>query len=94
MLSEGMVSTVFPRLIHRLLWINFLFQDINGILKGRVLLHIGCDLVDPMDDGGMIPSAHGSADLLKGAGCHAAAQIHGDLAWIGDLLVAFLGEQV
>ena len=87
-----------PQLIHSrfpiLLWINFLFQDIYGILKGLVLLHIRSDLVDTVDNGGMIPSSHGLSDLLEGAGSHVAAQVHGNLAGISDLLVALLGQEV
>ena len=50
-------STVCPQPFHRLLWIDLLFQDLNGIFKIFVLIHIRSDLFRTVDNGSMVTSS-------------------------------------
>ena len=51
------LSTVCPQSFHRLLWIDLLFQDLNGIFKIFVLIHIRSDLFRTVDNGSMVTSS-------------------------------------
>ena len=51
------LSTVCPQPFHRLLWIDLLFQDRNGIFKIFVLIHIRSDLFRTVDNGSMVTSS-------------------------------------
>lgn len=51
------LSTVCPQPFHRLLWIDLLFQDLNGIFKIFVLIHIRSDLFRTVDNGSMVTSS-------------------------------------
>ena len=85
------LSTVRPHGINRLLWINFLFQDLNGISQGLILFEVRGDLVRPMDDGGMVPAAQITSDGLERGGKHVPAKVHGNLSGVDDFLGPLLG---
>ena len=54
---KDQLSTARPHRFHFLLWIDLLFQDLNGIFKIFVLIHIRSDLFRTVDNGSMVTSS-------------------------------------
>ena len=65
-----------------ILWMNFLFQNIDCIGKIRIFFHIFFYFVDAVHDRRVIFDADGIGDRLLVAAQYGAAEIHDDLTGI------------
>ena len=68
---------------------DLLLENLDGALKGVVAFQLFFDLVDPVDNGGMILVAKLFANILERIVGHMAAKVHGDLPRVSDIPAAF-----
>ena len=71
-------------------------DEFDEVVQLRVVpvLELALDLVDGVDDGGVVTAAEARADLRQRGLGEIARQVHGDLARVGDLLRAAVAAQV
>ena len=77
-----------------LLRTDFFLQNVNRILKGRILFQICADRFDSMKNRGMITAAQCLTDILQTGFCHSTAQIHHDLARINNFFASFCRHDI
>src|SRR5439155_4723500 len=67
---------------------------VDRLLELGVLLEEGLDLLDRVEDGGVVLAAEAAADVRVGMAGELAGEIHGDLAGKGHGLGAGLGAEI